>query len=145
MSEADGSVTLWLSDTPPSFNAVGFTGNRWALTRAVKSWKELLGGALLAARLPRGCDHVRADARLTFPETAAQFDARGRDEENYRVILSKALGDVLAPVNRLEGRWIPNDTAEHFTFGLIELRGVPRRRATEIVLQYRLSPTERRP
>lgn len=126
-----GETHLWAADTPPSFNKVGFTGSRWTLTKAVDDWKELLFALLLASDMPKGCEFVYAHATLTFPRR------NGRDEENYRVILSKALGDVLAPNDRqAPHRWLPNDTADFFAFG-VELNegGGPNR--TDIVLRWR--------
>lgn len=114
--------TLYYDDTPPSFNAVGFTGNRWALTKAVKEWKELLGSLLLLEfqnGLPRGCNRVSARVDLEFPSR------RRRDAENYRVIISKALGDALTTVGV-----IPDDTAEFFELAAVGIEAGDRSRTT---------------
>jgi len=133
VTASSGVLTLALPGvTPPSFNAVGYTGNRWALTRAVKMWKQRLEQELMVARLPLRCAHVHADARLVFPKP------RTRDAENYRVVLSKALGDALTGDRRAwpEGHYLPDDDERYFTFGRVEFAHEPRERRTEIVLTY---------
>lgn len=104
---------LWVDETPPSFNAVGYTGNRWKLTKAVKEWKETLGTLLMVEKVPHGVyRHVSARVVLTFPRQVG----RGRDAENYRVIISKALGDALEAA-----RVIPNDTNEFFGLESVDI------------------------
>lgn len=114
--------TIYYDDTPPSFNAVGFTGNRWALTAAVKEWKELLGALLLLELqngLPRGCNRVSARVDMEFPSR------RRRDAENYRVIISKALGDALTAA-----QVIPDDTADYFELVAVDIEATDRSRTT---------------
>jgi hypothetical protein len=99
---------LSLAGTPPSFNKVGHTGNRWTWTRAKKEWQETLETALLAYRVPRGLDSVRVTARLRFPQR------RKRDEGNFRTLLEKCLGDAL-----VNGGWLSDDTPDEFEFGRV--------------------------
>ncbi len=126
---ADDVATLVLCSTPPSFNAVGYTGgpgSRWKVTKAVKLLKRDLGVLLMVERVGAGYAFVRVDVRLTFPTK------RRRDAENYRVLLSKALGDVL-----VERQVIPDDHAGHFKFGELYIspeRGPAR---TEVLLSMR--------
>jgi hypothetical protein len=103
----DGHYELWVDMTPPSFNRAGMTGSRWKLIKAVKGWRELLGALMMEAQVPRGCSHVVASATITFPVK------RRRDEENFRVVLSKALGDALQDYGA-----IPDDTAEFYRLDL---------------------------
>jgi hypothetical protein len=100
---------LKLFDVPPSFNKVGHTGSRWAWTRAKKQWQGDIEIALMASQIPRGLMQVRASARLYFDTN------RRRDEGNYRVLLEKCLGDAL-----VNGKWLPDDTADFYSFGKVE-------------------------
>lgn len=94
-----------LPDTPPSFNAVGHSGNRWAWTKAKKDWQGMIEIAMMAIQIPRGLLSVTASAELCFPTT------RRRDEGNYRTILEKCLGDAL-----VNGGWLSDDTPDAFRF-----------------------------
>ena len=106
-NEPDAFREIWVGATPPSFNRAGMSGNRWALAKIVKQWRLDLGMAMLAAAVPRNCNRVVAVAVITFPSR------RRRDEENFRVVLSKALGDALQDYGA-----IPDDTAEYFHLDL---------------------------
>jgi hypothetical protein len=105
MAEAGFNLTFSYDDTPPSFNEVGHSGNRWNWTRAEKSWRETIETLMLSTGFPRDWDHIAVVVRLTFPTK------RRRDVVNYRTLLEKATGDAL-----VNGRWIPDDTPEHFFF-----------------------------
>lgn len=133
------AVTLtWDGAVPPSFNTAGFTGSRWKLTRAVNEWKANIGMLLMVDDVLPPMDveapleHIRADVMLFFD------CKRTRDPENYRVVIFKALGDVLAPHDRNAPRLIVGDDPRYFEAGDLELAGekvaVPR---TEIVLHFR--------
>lgn len=115
---------LLLFETPPSFNAVGHTGNRWAWTKVKKQWQESIEIVLMQAQLPReNFTFIQAEAQLTFTTN------RRRDEGNYRVLLEKCLGDAL-----VNGRWLPDDIPEHFLFDRISFaKGM--QAMTEIVLR----------
>jgi hypothetical protein len=99
-------IQLVYNDTPPSLNRIGTRGSRWAVTRAKARWQGILEQLLLISGLRRGQARIHATASLRLPLR------RTRDEGNYRWCLEKALGDAL-----VNGRWLPDDTPEHFTFG----------------------------
>lgn len=100
--------TLIVDATPPSLNQIGYRSH-WAVGRRHKrQWQNDLAVLLMARGVPRGLQRVEASAVLTFPTR------RRRDEGNFRVLLEKALGDAL-----VEGGWLPDDTAQHFTFGAV--------------------------
>lgn len=111
--------------TPPSFNETGFTGSRWKLTRAKKEWQQVIEARLMVADLPRGLVRVKATVRLRFPKR------RGRDTNNYVVLLDKVLGDAL-----VNGRWLPDDTPEFYTFAGLAFEPEPGPHRTTVVLEY---------
>lgn len=113
-TQPDGFHELWIAMTPPSFNRAGMSGSRWKLVRAVKDWRELFGALMMEARVPRECKLVVATATLTFPSR------RRRDAENFRVVLSKALGDALQDYGA-----IPDDTAEFYRLADVVLEVRP--------------------
>lgn len=117
-------VSVQLAMTPPSLNQVGARGNPRHFHRVKRQWQKWLELTLMGSSLPRGCEHVSARAVLTFPTS------RGRDEGNYRALLEKALGDALQA-----GRWIENDTPEHYTFPSLTFAQGPA--ATTITLEHR--------
>lgn len=104
---ADHAWDLRLPGTPPSFNKVGHSGNRWAWSREVKKWKGYCMIGLLEARVPKTLAFVRASAVCHFTTN------RKRDEGNYRTILEKALGDAL------QLGWLDDDDPDHFEFGRV--------------------------
>lgn len=114
MTPHDGHYEIWVGDTPPSFNVAGMSGSRWKLARIVKEWRETLGMAMIAASVPRDCKLVIATATLTFPAK------RRRDAENFRVVLSKALGDALQDYGV-----IPDDTHEFYRLADVLLEVQP--------------------
>jgi len=95
--------------TPPSLNAIAGRSNRFAFSRAKKQWQRDLGVGLMALGVPRNLNRVEASAVLTFTTN------RRRDEGNFRVLLEKALGDAL-----VEGRWLDDDTPDHYRFGAVD-------------------------
>lgn len=115
---------VWVANTPPSFNAVGYTGSRWKLTRAVKEWHDLIASLLLIDGVRRDFNLVLASATITF------CSRRRRDVENYRVILSKALGDALVSYGVIE-----DDTHDYFRLTDVKLEVLPGVTRTEIVLE----------
>lgn len=117
--------------SPPSFNVMGTRGSHWAVTRAKKEWQGAIEGLLMAASLPRGLVRINAYARLRFPKR------RGRDINNFVVILDKALGDALK-----NGRWIPDDTPEYYTFAGLSFEPDLGPNRTTIVLEYERRPPE---
>jgi hypothetical protein len=120
------SATLEVPGTPPSFNAVGLRSH-WSVGRRHKrQWQEWLGTALMVAGVPRGLISVTATAELHFKQK------RRRDEGNFRVIPEKALGDAL-----VEGRWLEDDTPEHYSFGMVQLVAPSPKPLTLVHLDYR--------
>lgn len=106
------SVVDW-PGTPPSLNKTGFQSSAsWQPGyRAKKRWEKTLGGLLMFAGLCRGNGAIYVQAYVVFP------DRRKRDEENYRPLFSKSLGDALRPV------WVPDDSARHFRLDFALLEG----------------------
>jgi hypothetical protein len=124
MPERGFNLTFSYDDTPPSFNSVGHSGNRWTWTKAEKKWKEIVEGLMLSTGFPRDWDHIAVRVRLTFPTK------QRRDVVNYRTLLEKATGDAL-----VNGKWIPDDIPEHFVFEDVrfEQKTGPKRTTWELV------------
>lgn len=99
-----------LPGTPPSFNKVGHSGNRWTWTNTKKQWEGYCVVALLSAPVPKKLSFVRANAWLFFKQE------RRRDEGNYRTLLEKCLGDAL------QLGWLEDDDPEHFVFDRVRFR-----------------------
>lgn len=95
-----------LPETPPSFNKVGHTGNRWAWTKMKKAWQEDIEWGLIACGVPRNREFAEVTAVLRFSTK------RRRDAGNYRTLLEKVTGDALVSVGV-----IPDDVPDHFEFG----------------------------
>lgn len=103
MTEPGFNLTISYDDTPPSFNRVGSRGGQQAFHREKKKWQGIFETLMLATGFPREWESITVTVRLTFPEK------RKRDEGNFRSLIEKALADAL-----VNGRWIPDDTPEHF-------------------------------
>jgi hypothetical protein len=102
-------VVLEIPGTPPSYNVTAHA--HWTkVRRAKQDWQGFCEIALLEKQVPRDQQRITATARIFFKQR------RRRDEGNFRVILEKALGDAL-----VNGRWLPDDTIEHYRFGALEL------------------------
>lgn len=95
---------------PPSFNAMQqgqHTGRSHFVYQALKhGWMDALKELLDETELPQPLAHVHAEGLLCFP------DRRERDQGNFRVLLEKALGDVL-----VDGGWLPDDSWSYYEFG----------------------------
>lgn len=104
---------------PESFNV--FASSGWSVYQAAKKrWAVVLLPLLEQSGLPKELAGVMVEGEATFPDRAA------RDQGNYRVILEKALGDVLQ-----EGGWIEADDWTRYSFGDLAYRyerGVSRTR-----------------
>lgn len=113
----DKKVTVELGYTPASLNKLSRT-TKWAVFHRHKT--ALQNDIELMLLVPLGAgfrlERVHAEATLRFPSR------RRRDEGNYRALLEKALGDALTGDVKAwpEGRWLVDDTPEHFTFGAVE-------------------------
>lgn len=104
---------------PESFNV--FASSGWQVYQtAKKRWATALLPQLEASGLPRGLARITVEGEATFPDRAE------RDQGNYRVILEKALGDVL-----VAGGWLEKDDWTRYSFGDLAYRyeaGVSRTR-----------------
>lgn len=117
-------VSLSIPAVPPSLNQIGFRSH-WAVGRRAKQdWEQWLLIALLEQRVPKGLKSVSATATIRFKQR------RKRDEGNHRVLLEKALGDVL------QNGWLDDDTPEQYRFGRVELFAPVQRPETIVVLDY---------
>lgn len=124
MSES-GRATLSIPGTPPSMNQVGLRSH-WSVGRAEKlKWEGWLGIALLEQRVPKGLKSVQASAALRFKQR------RRRDEGNHRMLIEKALGDVLVSAG-----YLPDDTPDLYRFGRVELLAPCEKPETIVVLDY---------
>ena len=96
-------IFLQVEELPPSMNDIVGQGSRWRYTKSKKHW-----GEVLADRLPRieRVDSIYASGQLTFGRRGA------RDQDNYRFMLEKALGDALQEVGILA-----NDDWNSYQFG----------------------------
>jgi hypothetical protein len=135
------TAELLFIETPPSFNAVGFTGDRRAFTRAKKKWQTQIEWALIAEKVPRGLPSVEVTVYMRFPKR------RGRDELNYSVLVDKALGDALTCSRPAKERamlrqagalnaWLEDDTSEFYRFIGVVFEPEPGPARTRIVLEW---------
>lgn len=129
MGSPHGFAEIVLNQTPPSFNKLGTRGSHWAVNSAKKQWQRSIEQMLMVAgaEFPRDLARVTASAVMRFPKR------RGRDINNYVVILDKALGDALK-----NGRWIVDDTPEFYTFAGLSFDPDLGPDRTTIVLEYEL-------
>jgi hypothetical protein len=104
-------VEIRYGDTPPSMNAkASGWGKHWAQAyRSKKEWQNVFEWLLRASALPARVERVEVSAVLTFTKR------RRRDAENYIPLLSKSFGDAL-----VNGRWLVDDTPEHYRFDRVE-------------------------
>lgn len=122
---------LSLPDVPRSLNPL--MRAHWSKFHAEKKkWEDMLFIALHEAKVPKRLKKVHATASLRFT------DRRGRDEGNFRATLEKALGDAL------QLQWIPDDTADIFTFGALTFEEKPGTKRTTIVLDVEEGTAVRR-
>jgi Holliday junction resolvase RusA-like endonuclease len=104
-------IELALPRVPPSINTNAVRSHWRGFHSAKKKWQADLEVLLLAARLPRpipASGPVLVDVVLRFP------DRRRRDSENFRPVLSKALGDAL-----VNGGWLHDDTDEDWRLQVV--------------------------
>lgn len=135
---------------PPSLNLVGGRPSAAPYRRFKALWGGLFLDALVAAQARGELPAVRAqrldeppEGQLSFVEAAAAIVfpvERDRDEGNFRATLEKALGDALTGGDRRawpHGRWLPDDTADHFRFGPIAFYVRPREARTIVHFDWR--------
>lgn len=107
-------AVITVADTPPSMNTNRIRSNWRGFHTEKKRWQQQLEVLLMASRLPRplpAVGPVHVEATLRFP------DRRRRDSENFRVLLSKALGDAL-----VNGGWLVDDTDEDWRLSVVQDR-----------------------
>lgn len=114
---------------PPSMNTFARSGDGFVYMNLKERWSALLRPLLDASGLPKGLAHVLVEGEATFP------DRGRRDQGNYRVLIEKALGDVL-----VAGGWLPDDTWDHYEFGNLSRSHQPGVSATRLVLFPTLPP-----
>lgn len=98
---------------PPSLNAFG-SGDPLTWQAMKERWEAILAVHLEASGLPRGLHRVAAEGEVSFG------DATERDQGNFRVLIEKALGDVLQNGSEkagIPGGWLANDSWSHYEFG----------------------------
>lgn len=95
-------VLLHIPRTPPSMNTNKIRSHWRGFHTAKKEWQRELEQLFMAVGVPRPIRSegpVEASVTLRFPMR------RRRDSENFRPLLSKALGDAL-----VNGGWLTDDT-----------------------------------
>jgi hypothetical protein len=97
---------LHLDVVPPSINTNAVRSHWRGFHRAKKAWQDDFERLLMAARIDRPIAHVG----VVYANVILRFPTRHRrDSENFRPVLSKALGDAL-----VNGGWIADDTDQHW-------------------------------
>lgn len=120
------TVVMMHTDVPPSLNRLGSRGSHWAYTKAKKEWQDTITVLLLLAEVPRRLRFAQVDATLRFPVR------RKRDAGNFAWLLEKACGDAL-----VAGRWLKDDTPDHYAFGGVVFDDALGPRQTILRLDYR--------
>jgi len=119
--ERTGLTRITLPQLPPSLNRIGARGNPRMFHRHKKGWQQLLEGELMYGTLedaiPARIERVTVTGRLEFRLH------RRRDEDNWRPLLSKAMGDALVGDPKVwpDGHWLPDDTPEHYRFERLDI------------------------
>jgi hypothetical protein len=111
---------------PPSLNEGGSGMNRRAYQALKGAWEDALEGELVKSGLPRGLESVRVQVMIGFSEYI------GRDEDNFKWMLSKALGDTLT-----RGGWLEEDTfwpIRRYSMGDLEGRHTPGESWTRLLI-----------
>ena len=112
---------------PPSFNAV--SGGRGTGSAAMvaanlkKTWEQILREAIRPTGLPKDLGKVFVEGTIVFP------DRGRRDQGNFRVILEKALGDVLVSEGHLS-----DDDWSRYEFGQLSMEVEPGVSATRLAI-----------
>jgi Holliday junction resolvase RusA-like endonuclease len=104
------TARLEWDDCPPSMNAKasGYGANHHVASRTKRTWEGVMMAMLLKAKLPKDLAWVRVNMELRFP------DKRRRDEGNFRMVVEKALGDVMQRMG-----YISDDTPDIYRFGSV--------------------------
>jgi hypothetical protein len=88
--------------------ASGYGANHHVASRTKRTWEGVMMAMLLKAKLPKDLAWVRVNMELRFP------DKRRRDEGNFRMVVEKALGDVMQRMG-----YISDDTPDIYRFGSV--------------------------
>lgn len=114
-----GEVMFVAKGRPPSFNTSGARGSNFAFHREKKSWQDVFAKLLMSSAPGRQWSYAEAWATLYYEKRLG----RKPDEDNYRPLLAKALGDALdggATWRSAGGRWLPDDSNDFFRFRAVE-------------------------
>ena len=118
-------ATIFLTDVPPSINTNQVRSNWRGFHTAKKKWQQSIEWLLVAECVP--CP-IPADGPVEVHATLRFPDRRRRDSENFRPVLSKALGDAL-----VNGGWLPDDTDKEWWLRVsIDPEKGPRRTLIEL-------------
>lgn len=116
---------------PESFNVMA--GRDPNVYRSIiDKWAPVLREALEASGLPKGLAGVMVEGEVSFGDRVE------RDAGNHRVMIEKALGDVLT-----RGGWLESDTWERYEFGGLQRRDEPGVSRTRIMIFPRAPQTPR--
>lgn len=124
MTVLNYQASLSLNETPPSMNTNKVRSNWRGFHTEKKRWQEDLGRLLMAMCLPKPIPSrgpVSVLVTLRFPTR------RRRDSENFRPVLSKALGDAM-----VQGGFLLDDTDQDWRLRVVigEETGPPRTTVT---------------
>lgn len=114
-----GEALLVAKGRPPSFNMSGARGSNYAFHREKKSWQDVFAKLLMQSAPGQAWAYAEAWATLYYEKRLG----RAPDEDNYRPLLAKALGDALdggATWRSAGGRWLPDDSNDFFRFRAVE-------------------------
>lgn len=127
------TAELEWDDCPPSMNqkSSGYGANPHVAGRTKNTWEGVMMAMLLKAKIPKNLAWVRVDMTLRFP------DKRRRDEGNFRMVVEKALGDVMQRMN-----YIPDDTPDIYRFGAVTFEPDKGPRRMVLALTYELAGAE---
>lgn len=111
------SKRIIVLSVPPTMNTNALR-DRHGFARHKKQWQNDLALYFLSVGLPQP---IPADGPIRVDVSLRFSTKRIRDVENYRGLLSKALGDALDggdPTVWPTGRWIPDDTHEYWRLSM---------------------------
>lgn len=92
---------------PRSLNIGGSGWNPFVFQGMKQMWQRRIIEMLGDSGLPQGLEHVLVEGQICFPDRKTD-----RDQDNFRFLLSKAMGDALE-----EGGWLARDSWDHYEFG----------------------------
>lgn len=91
---------------PRSLNVGGSGFNPFVFQGMKQAWQTRIIEMLGDSGLSTGLEHVLVEGLICFP------DRTERDQDNFRFLLSKAMGDALEA-----GGWLEKDSWDHYEFG----------------------------